>query len=253
MSAKQAQSQLAVVEQSANPPAVNEGATILAMIDRVMAMPDVPVEKVEQMFALYQKVEAGKAQRAYAAALADMQAALPVVVSKGAIKGNDDKVRSKYAKWEDICEAIRPHLTAHGFAISFGIDNADAQRVTVTCTLSHREGHSEKTAMSLGIDSSGGKQGPQGWGSAVSYAKRYTATAMLNIASRGEDDDGQAAANEYITDDQQERLKQLLSDINGTHEAFLKVAKADCYDKIKASQFADLEKRLLAKAREAAR
>ncbi len=30
-------------------------------------------------------------------------------------------------------------------------------------------------------------------GSAVSYAKRYTATALLNVTSRGEDDDGRLA------------------------------------------------------------
>lgn len=250
---EKAQQDIAVVRPQQSQPAVNEGATILAMIDRVMAMPDVPVEKVEQMFGLYQKVEADKSRRAYAAALAEMQAELPVVVAKGEIT-TDDKasskkvVRSRYAKWEDICEAIRPSLTKFGFAISFGIDNVDPARVTVTCTLSHRDGHSEKTSMALAIDNSGGKNNVQGWGSAVSYAKRYTATAMLNIASRGEDDDGEATA-EYLTDDQQEHLKELAEQTDTDLKTFLKLAKAESFQTIKTGSYEVLEQMLKLKLR----
>lgn len=188
------------------PPApAGDGAVVLGMIDRLLARPDVPVEKLEQLFALHQKVEADKARKQYTAALAAMQAKMPTIAERGAITGNvkDDsgkvvgkQKQSTYALWEDVNEAIRPVLTEFGFALTFRISQpADFGRVAVTGVLSHQGGHSEETTFSLPIDNSGGKNNVQGWASSVSYGKRYTAFALLNIASRGEDDDGVKAGD----------------------------------------------------------
>lgn len=188
------------------PPApAGDGAVVLGMIDRLLARPDVPVEKLEQLFALHQKVEADRARKDYMAALAAMQSKMPTIAERGAITGNvkDDKgakigtqKQSTYALWEDVNEAIRPVLTKFGFALTFRITQPpDFGRVAVTGVLSHRSGHAEETTFSLPIDNSGGKNNVQGWASSVSYGKRYTAFALLNIASRGEDDDGVKAGD----------------------------------------------------------
>jgi hypothetical protein len=186
---------------------VNAGAdTIMSVIARAASDPNTDVEKLERLAALYERIMAQNAKAAYTAALAEMQPGLPVIIQRGEIKHGENKpVLSTYAKWEDINEAIRPVLHVHGFALSFRTGQ-EGDRVKITAVLSHRDGHSEETTLSLPIDASGAKNNVQGVGSSTSYGKRYTACALLNITTRGEDDDGnrggargQSAAAEAAT------------------------------------------------------
>lgn len=217
-----------------------DGATILAMIDRVVAMPDVPIQKIEQMFALYQKVEADRARRAYDDAFAGMQTDIPVVERKGKAHNG------MYGRWEDIVERVAPVLSKHGFAISFRVNTLD-KALQVTCILSHRDGHREDTSYTLPLDTSGNKTPIQSVGSTTSYAKRYLACAMLNIATRGEDNNGDATDG-TITDEQQETLKALLEQANGHPGKFLEFAKSPSFAEIKARDFDRLVKTLKQKA-----
>ena len=50
---------------------------------------------------------------------------------------------TRYAKFEDINEAIKPILQKHGFAITYKIDAKDGI-ITVTGILVHRDGHRER-------------------------------------------------------------------------------------------------------------
>lgn len=168
-----------------------EGATIANLIERVATNPNASIETLERLLGMQERVQATHAKRAYQAALAEMQPNLPIIEERGAIK-NGQKVQSTYALWEDINEAIRPVLAQYGFALSFRV-NKTASEVTVTGVLSHRDGHSEETALSLPVDGSGSKNAVQAVGSSTSYGQRYTAKLLLNLTSRGADDDGQAA------------------------------------------------------------
>jgi hypothetical protein len=238
------------------PTATSEGAVILSMIDRLIARPDVAVEKLEQMFELHRKVQAEAARRAFYAALSELQSSLPTVAALGKITGEDkdkkEKVtRSRYAKWEDVNEAIRPHLTQHGFALSFRISQpADASRVNVTAVLSHREGHAEETSLHLPNDPSGGKNNVQAWGSSVSYGKRYTAFALLNIAARGEDDDGQRAGNGMITPAQIIELKALAKAADVAEVTVLERLSVETFDDISARQFSATKAGLITRVRQ---
>ena len=51
-----------------------ETAVVLNMIERLLERPDLPIEKLEQMFALHQKVQADAARKSFLAAFADLQA-----------------------------------------------------------------------------------------------------------------------------------------------------------------------------------
>jgi hypothetical protein len=218
----------------------NEATALFGMIERLASNPDTPLERVEQVFALYQKVEASRARKAYDAAFAEMQPKLPVIERKGAIahdeKGaNKEKtgnkiIQSRYAKWEDIVEGVTPVLAEFGFALSFKIDQPTPDRVLVTGTLSHREGHRESTSFSLPIDGSGSKNNVQGWASSVSYGKRYTGCALLNIVSRGEDDDGVAAGAAALTDEQVNTLFDLVVETGANLEQFLIAARVTPFD-----------------------
>jgi hypothetical protein len=158
-------------------------ASVMSLIERMAENPNISLERVEQTFAFYQKVQADFARRAFDAAFADMQPKLPIIEKVG------HSHNGKYGRWEDIVEGITPVLGAHGFSIRFNVSN-EPGKITVRAILAHRDGHREETSFDLPADTSGSKNAIQAIGSSTSYGKRYTASALLNIVTRGEDDDG---------------------------------------------------------------
>lgn len=181
-------------------PIATGGDPFLMMIERAAQNPLVDIDKMERLFRMKLDMEERQAKAAYLSALAEMQPKLPVITKHGVISKNvkDDRgqntgrqeAMTKYAKWEDVVEGITPVLAEHGFSLSFRVAQPTQDRVAVSGVLGHRDGHTEETTLALPIDSSGAKNNVQGWGSSVSYGKRYTAFALLNISARGEDDDG---------------------------------------------------------------
>lgn len=170
---------------------VGESAALLSIIERAASNPDMDIGKLERIIALREQMLARQAVADFNAALSEMQDELPAVAERGAAKVNG-QVRYTFALWEDINTAIKPVLKAHGFALSFRTDFTDG--VSVTGVLSHRSGHSESTTIKLPVDASGSKNAVQAVASSVQYGKRYTASALLNLTSHGEDDDAYAAA-----------------------------------------------------------
>lgn len=164
-----------------------EAATLLAVISRAASDQNVDIEKMERLMAMHERMEARRSEAEFAEAMATMQDKLPSIGERGDAAG-----RYKFAFWEDINAAIKPILSAHGFALSFRTDFADGM-VAVTGVLSHRSGHSERTTIKLPADASGNKNAVQAVASSVSYGKRYTAGALLNLTSHGEDDDAFAS------------------------------------------------------------
>lgn len=194
---QQAVEKITPVEQLPVAPAASESAAILSVIERMATNPDIDPDRIERFIALKERMDKEAARKAFAAALAECQSELPVIEERGQIKygkkGKDGEDEGPtYALWEDINEAIRPVLKKHGFALTFKTGQTLEGKITVTGILSHREGHFEDTMIALMHDSSGAKNAVQAMGSSISYGKRYTASALLNITSRGEDDDGEA-------------------------------------------------------------
>lgn len=219
-----------VVEQSP----VAEGATLLAVISRAAADPQTDVEKMERLMAMYERVESRRAEADYASALSEMQDALPVVGERGKamVQGS---VRYTFALWEDINTAIKPVLTKHGFALSFRTDFTDG--ISVTAVLSHRAGHSERTTIKLPADASGSKNGVQAIASSVSYGKRYTAGALLNLTSHGEDDDAYRTPVDYITEQQAVILKEMIEATKSDQVKFLRWLKVESLADIPTKSF----------------
>jgi hypothetical protein len=184
-------------------PQQDQNAALLAVIERVATSPDADLAKLEKMIELQERVLDRNAKQAFAAAIAAMQAEIPEVVERGKAHNN-----TRYANFEDINAAVRPVLQKYGFAITFRIKQLEGS-IKVTAVLSHREGHSEETDIVLPSDASGSKNAVQAVGSSVSYGKRYTMSALLNIATRGEDDDAAGAvAVKKVTEFQARAIRE---------------------------------------------
>jgi hypothetical protein len=192
----------------------SQSGDILSVIARAAADPNVDIDKLERLLEMQERVFARTAKAAYFDALAEMQPNLPVIGERGGIKDRNGNVQSTYALWEDVNEAIRPILAEHGFALTFKVRRTEGEIIT-TGILSHRDGHSEETELSLPTDSSGSKNAVQAVGSSTSYGKRYTAFALLNLTSCGEDDDGRKGGAPEPVDDVRLRLLNDLADAVG--------------------------------------
>jgi hypothetical protein len=229
-----------VIRQEAPAPSnvVNaDAASVMAIISRAASDPSTDVNKLERLMALYERINAGKARAAYAAALAAMQPELPAVRERGGIKDRAGKVQSTYALWEDINAAIKPVLAKHGFALSFRVSHPDGA-IAVTGVLSHEEGHTEDTTIRLPHDGSGSKNAVQAVGSSTSYGKRYTASALLNLTSYGDDDDGQhGGSGDTVSDDQAETVRALAVEVNADINKFLNFFRAESIADLAAKDF----------------
>jgi len=96
--------------------------------------------------------------------------------------------KSRFTSLDAILDATRPVLAKHGLALSQEPVFEDGMAGVVTRII-HTSGESRESKLILPLRD----QSAQGVGSAISYARRYSAAAVLGIAS-DEDDDGQQAS-----------------------------------------------------------
>jgi hypothetical protein len=241
----------------------SEATSLMAVISRAASDPATDVDKLERLLGMYERITERQAKASFAAALADMQPELPVIDERGRIEVREKDAKGQrtgavqqstsYALWEDINEAIKPALGRFGFALSFRIGSAEDGRIKVTGILSHRDGHQEETTMLLMHDSTGSKNAVQAMGSSVSYGKRYTALALLNITSRGQDDDGFSGGLIPLSQPQTDALNALADAAQADKRAFCRFMGVNSMAEIPASRFAEAEHALKEKQRRAQR
>ena len=107
----------------------------------------------------------------------------------GAKKGAKNPFfKSRYADLASVLEAIVPALNAHGLALLQlpGFDG-ETGRPTLTTIICHEGGGRIESVSSIPA----AKMDPQGYGSAISYLRRYAAQAALAVPAV--DDDGEGA------------------------------------------------------------
>lgn len=176
----------------------DQSAGMLMLLEKVTCNPEFDVSKLEQILDAQERVLNRAAMIAFSRDMSLLQSVLPVIPKNGKIIVNN-VVRSKYAKLEDIVTTIKPLLSDYGF--SFGVEtDMSGATVKVKGTVTHREGHSKSTTITFPNDTSGSKNAVQAIISSVSYARRSALSALFNIVTAGDDDDGQgAASNELIS------------------------------------------------------
>jgi|GEM_PF-1669701 len=92
--------------------------------------------------------------------------------------------RNRYADLAVILETVKPCLLKNGLAIIQGAES-EAAKVTIITRLLHESGEWIETSLSL----TAGGADPQKIGSAITYGRRYSISALLNIVA-DDDDDG---------------------------------------------------------------
>lgn len=123
-------------------------------------------EKIDQLFTALSKVQASL---------------------QGAKKdASNPFFKSKYADLESCWDACRKLLAENGLCVVQTMDSYNGIEVLVT-TLGHSSGQWIGGSLPLNMKS----KDPQGQGSAISYARRYSLAAIVGLVQT--DDDGEAA------------------------------------------------------------
>jgi hypothetical protein len=183
MTPPQVVKELQTIPVESDPP-LDPRQGLALMVERLAANPNVDVAKLERLIEMQERILAHHARAAFNGAFSAMQGEIPAIIERQ--KTNN----GTYAPLEDIQAVLRPILMKHGFSLSFRTEWPDAKTVKVIGILTHRDGHQRESEFLSGADTSGNKNAIQGLGSAVTYGRRYTTRDLLNITTRGADDDG---------------------------------------------------------------
>lgn len=223
-----------------------EVTPMIAMIERVALDPSASIEKLEQMLALKERMDAKDAERAFAAAFSAASAEFPMIPLNG--KGHNAK---PYALLKDIIAITRPILASHGLILTWNVETTD--KVKVTAKLAHRDGHSQTTSIVLPADASGSKNAVQAFGSTQTYGQRYTAQAILGLSLGDDvDDDGKGSTAGTISDDQFIALRDLMEQAGGDESKFMAFFKIQHLEELPTAKYGEadamLRKKIKAKA-----
>ena len=93
---------------------------------------------------------------------------------------------SNYADLQGMLASIKPTMAVHGLAAIQSADEGNGVVLVVTTRIIHSTGEWIECAAAVGIE----KQTPQGYGSAISYGRRYGLQAALGLSVLDEEDDG---------------------------------------------------------------
>jgi hypothetical protein len=198
-------------------------ATILGFTAEQIAA--LPVDKLDHLMRLQERVRSDDARKAYNAAMSAAQSEMGRI-STDAV---NPQTRSRYASYGQLDKALRPIYSRHGFAVSFNTaDSPLEQHVRVLATVTHSEGHERDYQADIPCDGKGPKGNDvmsktHAAGSAMSYGQRYLFKLIWNVAIGENDDDGNAAAAPQNGD-----VNALIPDADADQIlALLKETKAD--------------------------
>jgi len=188
------------------------------------------LDMVEKLMSLQERWETGQARKAFDRAIAAAKAKITPIQRNAT--GHNSK---KYADFAAIAKVVDPILSEHG--LSYRFRTAQGERISVTCVLSHQDGHSEETTLSGPADASGSKNAIQAIGSTLTYLQRYSLVQMLGLAASNDDDGKAAADGGVISEDQAAELIALADEVNADKRAFCEYFKIDGIAMMPAKDF----------------
>lgn len=168
------------------------------------------LDRLERLMALQERWEANESRKAFTNAMTEFKAE-PLTIFKRKRVGyettNGEFVGYSHAELSDVTDVVGPAMARHGLSYRWSVKQ-DAQRINVSCIVTHKQGHSEAVTMDAAPDNSGKKNGIQQIASACTYLQRYTLLAVTGMSTKGMDDDGQGAGDA----DAEARRAQWLTD-----------------------------------------
>lgn len=228
-------------------PAVVQQDGFLAVIERLSAMPDIPVDKIKQLFEMQEAALDRAAKQEFNAAMTRAQGNMPIVPKDK----KNNQTNSRYSSYEMILKHTQPVYTAEGFSLTMyeGMNTQKSEQfpsvpegnARTYADVMHSAGWSKTFYIDMPIDDKGikgtvNKTGPHAKKSSLSYGRSSLACLIFNIPT-GDGDDGNAAgagSQKFITLEQVEELTKELAKFPDKGVEFLKWIGAETVDTIYA-------------------
>lgn len=156
------------------------------------------IAQIEKFMDLQMKWEADQARKAFVADMAEFKKSPPEVVKDKQVAFNGTSYM--HATLGNVTEAIVAGLARCGFSHRWDTEQQGGN-IVVTCILTHKLGHSERTSLSATKDDSGKKNQIQQMASTITYLQRYTLLAATGVATKDQGDDDGAGAGGFGTPD----------------------------------------------------
>lgn len=199
------------------------------------------LEKMEKLMDLQERWEKNEAKKAYVRAMTAFKADPPVLTKNKQVRfanRNGDVTEYKHATLDHVCEVIGAALSKVGISYAWETGQSEGGLISVTCVLTHDDGHSTRTTLTAGADQSGGKNSIQAVGSTVTYLQRYTLLAATGMATEEQDDDGKTAdVPAGLSDDQIAEIRKALKVAGKTEEALCKLCNVEAIEQIPPQRF----------------
>jgi len=239
-SAKKQSTKSVVAHKAAPPVVVTQGTTPIAAAQMAMAA-GMDIEKLEKIMELQVKWDALEAKRAFVKAMAEFKKNPPIIYKDKKVeyehRNDDGKTGYRHASLGNVTDTINTELAKYGLAAAWKQEQKDSG-ITVICTITHEQGHSESTSLTAGADASGKKNAIQAIGSTITYLERYTLLALAGLATHDQDDDGGGSEPvQYIDDKQKSNIVDMIVDSGAYEDKFLKFLGASSIDTIKAGSY----------------
>jgi ERF superfamily len=244
----------AVVEMTPEPRRNNKAVAVASNVDIVQtALKSGNVEMYREAVALFKELEGMAARKAFDNAMADAKAEIPVIRKNRHVyfesKNGGATTDYRHEDLAEIARTVDPILSKFGLSYRFRVASPINEPVSVTCVISHRDGHFEETTLTAGRDDDkSGKNSIQRIGSTVTYLQRYSLKAALGLAAAA-DDDGQSSQQQAepevytppagsITQDQVDFIRDALREKGASVSAFLQWAGKKRIEDIPAGKYA---------------
>jgi hypothetical protein len=199
---------------------------LLDVISKAASDPNVDIDKMERLMGMHERMVSKQAEMQFNKAMSKAQTDMRRVVADA----RNPQTHSTYASYAALDKSLRPIYTKHGFALSFDTEEgAPPEFVRVVCYVSHEDGFSKKYRIDMPADGKGAKGGDvmtktHATGSAMSYGMRYLLKMIFNVAVSEDDDDGNAAGVEPVTEEQAANIEALLTEVGADKALFLQWA-----------------------------
>jgi hypothetical protein len=146
------------------------------------------IAQIEKFMDLQMKWEADQARKAFVSDMAEFKKDPPEIVKDKLVSYSGTNYM--HATLGNVTEAIVAGLARCGFSHRWDTEQQGGN-IVVTCILTHKLGHSERTSLSAVKDDSGKKNQIQQMASTITYLQRYTLLAATGVATKDQgDDDG---------------------------------------------------------------
>jgi hypothetical protein len=206
---------------------------------RVAIEKGTPVEALEKLVSLHERMEARQAARLFAEAMGAFQRECPQIK-----KGSTAKIATKsgssyeftFAPLEEIAAVINPILARHGLSYNWDMTVKDGM-LTDVCTVRHIAGHSVPSSVTVPIATSSGMSEQQKVSAANTFAKRLSLSNALGIITMDDDPEAKEADPTPISDDQATVVADRVKDLKINAGKFLKYVGAKSVATIRAVDY----------------